>query len=87
MFLVEKISECKIRAYLFLVTLFQLAIGFWMRYHLFWTKRLGLDAIPDSVFESGLPWQFFAQVDPRRNNFGKNLIRNGATELVSAEVL
>ena len=60
--------------------------GFWKRYHLFWCERLGQSNIPDEVYRRNLPWNFFARLNPRKNNFEKNLIRNGCTELVPSQV-
>lgn len=56
-----------------------------MRFHIF-NRQGAAKGIPEAVFQRGLDWTFFAKINPEKNPFGSNLMRNGCTEEVSSDV-
>ena len=51
-----------------------------MRFHIF-NRQGAAKGIPEAVFQRG-----FAKINPEKNPFGSNLMRNGCTEEVSSDV-
>ena len=85
-FLVRTFLVAPIAFYLLQFALSLSWTGFWKRYHIFWTRRLRVRPIPEEIFTGGLDWKFFSRLDPEKNSFEVNLLRNCCGEEVSEEV-